>query len=148
MEKLSTLNIKELLRGRELRATSSRIEVLSIIANHGSAIPYTKIQQSLKDFDRVTLYRILLTLIEKGIIHKASVSGTETYYAVCNHNCSSHAHNHEHIHFKCEQCNEVSCVQIDTTLSIAIPNFSIQELNIEAKGICESCNEDNLISAN
>ena len=132
----NTARLTELLKSRKLKATPKRVELLSAIDDYDSAIPYSKLQTALQKFDRVTLYRTLNTLLEKGIIHKASVEGTETYYAMCStHTCSSHAHHHEHIHFKCTNCKTVSCVQVAQPLNIKIPNFVIKNLEVNATGL-------------
>ena len=133
------MNYKNLLQSRDLKATSKRIEILEMIAKYGSAMPYSELQKSLENFDRVTLYRNINTLMDSGIIHKASTRGQETYYAICSHQCTSKYHNHQHIHFKCMNCMEVSCLQIDSQVSIQIPNVQIQNIEIEASGICENC---------
>lgn len=128
-----------LLRNRNLKATSKRIEVLSVISQNEKAIPLSEIQKSLKDFDRVTLYRTIQALTENGIIHKAMSDEKNTYYAICSHRCSSHQHDHKHIHFKCNSCHTVSCVQAEQSISLSILGHSIEDFEIEAKGICASC---------
>ena len=133
------MNFKNLLQSRDLKATGKRIEVLTTIENYGSAMPYSELQKSLANFDRVTLYRTINTLTEKGIIHKASTRGQETYYAICSHHCTSEHHNHQHIHFKCTNCNSVSCIEIDEKIAIEIPNFKINNVEIEVSGICDQC---------
>lgn len=133
------MNFKNILQARDLKATSKRMEVLQTIAEYGSAMPYSELQKSLQNFDRVTLYRNINTLMDKGVIHKASTRGQETYYAICSHHCTSEHHNHQHIHFKCTNCKEVSCMEIDDHISIQIPNVQVQNIEIEASGICENC---------
>ena len=77
---LDVKTIKELLHKRELKATNSRIDLLSNLDKFGSAMPYSAIQKALKSTDRVTLYRTLQTLSDKGIIHKAAHIDNEDYY--------------------------------------------------------------------
>ncbi len=133
------MNFKNILQARDLKATSKRLEVLQTIADYGSAMPYSELQKALTNFDRVTLYRNINTLMDKGVIHKASTRGQETYYAICSHHCTAEHHNHQHIHFKCTSCKEVSCMEIDDHISVQIPNVQIQNIEIEASGICENC---------
>jgi Fur family ferric uptake transcriptional regulator len=133
------MDFKNILRARDLKVTAKRLEVLQAIENYGSAMPYSELQRSLSGFDRVTLYRNINTLMDKGVIHKASTRGAETYYAICSHHCTSEGHNHQHIHFKCTSCKEVSCLQIGQNLTIQIPNVQVQNIEIEASGICQNC---------
>ena len=58
--------IKELLHKRKLKATNSRIDLLSNLDKFGSAMPYSAIQKALKSTDRVTLYRTLQTLSDRN----------------------------------------------------------------------------------
>lgn len=131
--------LAELLRERNLKATATRLQVLSVIANYGNAIPYSGIQKDLESFDRVTLYRILHTLEDKGIIHKALIDESETFYALCSRNCTTHHHHHNHIHFKCTQCREVTCVPSSNDIQPSIPGHVIEYFTIEATGICAVC---------
>jgi len=132
-------DIKDYLRERSLKVTPIRMELLTLLANHGVALPYSEIQKQLKSFDRVTLYRTINALMDNGIVHKASTSGDETYYALCSQQCSKHCHKHEHIHFKCTQCGEVSCVHIEQAFNISLPNYQIDDVSIEVTGVCKKC---------
>ena len=78
MEK--NIHLAELLRERKLKATSTRLEVLSVISDYNKAIPFSEIQNALHNFDRVTLYRTIHALMENGIIHKALIEEKETFF--------------------------------------------------------------------
>jgi len=133
------IELTALLKTRKLKATATRLKLLTVIAAHETAVPYSVIQSELENTDRVTLYRTLNTLLEKGIIHKALTGENDTYYAMCTHQCTSTAHKHEHIHFKCSNCQEVSCVSIPTPISISIPNATVDSIEIQATGVCSKC---------
>jgi len=130
----------ELLREQKLKATSTRLEVLSVISDYNKAIPFSEIQNALHDFDRVTLYRTIHALMENGIIHKALIDEKETFFALSSNSCSSDCHNHKHSHFKCSSCQAVMCVQVDRPISFSIPGHSIESFEIEARGVCATCN--------
>ena len=139
---MDEVSIKNYLRERKLKATSIRVDLLMLMSQSDSALPYSEIQKHLKDFDRVTLYRTINVLIDSGIVHKASTSGEEIYYALCTRQCSRSCHKHEHIHFRCTECKEVSCLHVDQALKVSIPDYSIQEVSVEVKGICKKCLEN------
>ena len=128
-----------LLRDRNLKATPKRLELLSVVANYHTAIPYSELQKELHHFDRVTLYRTINALLDSGIIHKASVSSDEVYYAMCKEYCTSECHNHKHVHFKCLECLEVSCVDVTNPIQIQIPNTIVKQVEIEVSGVCSKC---------
>lgn len=138
---MKEIDLAKLLRARDLKATSTRLEALSIIAGYPKAMPYSKLRDELKDFDRVTLYRTIQALTEHGIIHKAMTAGDDTYYALCGRGCSTLEHDHGHIHFKCTSCNQVSCVFPDEPLNLNISQHIVHNIAIEASGICMSCNK-------
>ena len=58
-------NIKEMLKKRNLKATSNRLNLLTKMQNNGSAMSYSKIQNTMQPIDRVTLYRTIEKLKEK-----------------------------------------------------------------------------------
>ncbi len=136
---LTTEETKVLLRSRKLKATPTRLEVLSTLKKHTSAVTFSEIQRVCTNTDRVTLYRTIQTFLDKGIIHKAYQSEEETFYALCNHNCSSEAHFHDHLHFKCSTCDQVTCQQLTDEIKIVLPNFKINKVDINITGICNRC---------
>jgi len=131
--------IASILNSRDLKSTGIRKGVLQIINNSEKAVAQTEIEEQLGNFDRVTLYRTLNILVEKGILHKAFTEQNETYFAMCSSKCSSQKHQHNHIHFKCSNCGVVSCQQPDVKTDISIAGFDLQKIRIEAEGICQNC---------
>ena len=97
------------------------------------------IQKALKSTDRVTLYRTLQTLSDKGIIHKAANIDNEDYYAICGHSCNSQDHNHNHVHFKCNDCNTITCENMEEEVIISLPHYTIDSISININGKCKSC---------
>jgi len=129
--------IKSILRDVGLRVTLNRIEVLSIISNYSKAITYSDLQKRLIGFDRVTLYRTIQSLMEFKIIHIAMVDDDEKYYAMKNFQIS--AKEHDHLHFKCTSCNEVSCIHQESPISTVIPGYTIDSVSIKITGVCNRC---------
>ena len=132
------MDAAQTLKSHQLRVTKIRLAILDALSQREAAQPYSALQQSLGEFDRTTLYRTLLALIEKGLIHKALEENGEIYYALCA-TCTTHEHRHDHVHFRCTTCGEVTCVHLSEDLKIALPDLHIQELDITAKGTCERC---------
>ena len=130
---------KSLLKKRKLRATPARTDLLNVVQSYGTAIPYTKIQEKLADTDRITLYRTLNIFLEKGILHKAYTSGEETYYAVCGENCTAHEHRHNHVHFKCTICENVTCEKTAEEIRIDLPGFRVETVGVFLTGVCGGC---------
>ena len=95
----------------------------------------------MQPIDRVTLYRTIEKLKEKGIIHTAFQSNNEIYYAICGMDCSSENHIHNHIHFKCDDCHTITCENIEQEIYLSIPNFKINSVSINVNGKCKDCAE-------
>ena len=130
----------ELLKSKKISETPFRREVLAIFRNYTNAIPLSTVEKELKEYNRITLYRTIKIFIEKGIIHEITISGEESNYAICHEECSTSAHQHQHIHFKCSSCKKIFCVEVDQFPSIKLPNYKINQLEIQATGLCDNCN--------
>ena len=131
--------IRLLLNDKKLKATQTRISLLSILHKKNSAVSYSSIQKSLKKTDRVTLYRTIQSLTENGIIHKAFQDKNEVYYAICGTSCDENNHNHNHAHFKCIECNTISCEDLVQPIKIQLADFNFHKISINIEGICKTC---------
>lgn len=129
----------ELLKSKGIRSTNFRQDLLRVFMKYENAITNEEIEKELGDFDRITLYRTLKSFKEKGLIHEITIPEEPKRYALCN-DCSLHEHDHQHIHFQCDQCNTVYCIEPKQYPKIEIPNFIIHTTEIQVKGICEKCN--------
>ncbi|MDM1294667.1 transcriptional repressor [Sphingobacterium sp. N143] len=137
----STTVYPEILKQNSLKVTQPRLKVLEIISTKDSAISQPELEKLLgKDIDRVTLYRVLASFEEKGIIHKIfDLHGTATY-AMCSTNCSEHDHHDQHVHFICRICNSVYCLDDMTLPKVSIPaGFSLEAIAVNALGVCNHC---------
>lgn len=131
--------IKELLRDRKLKATPTRVGVLESIQGFNGAIPYSTLQESLGDADRITIFRTLNVLLDNGLIHKTHFENSETYYAMCPATCSAVGHYHNHAHFKCIICDTVTCTHLPEGVRINLPSYKIDKVDIHVTGTCPSC---------
>ena len=129
-----------LLKSKKISETPFRKEVLAIFDRHNNAIPLSVVEKELKEFNRITLYRTIKVFLEKGIIHEITINGAVSNYAICQDECNTVAHQHQHIHFKCTNCNIVFCVEVDKFPSINLPKYKIDQLEIQATGLCQTCN--------
>lgn len=123
---------------KQIRNTKSKTEILSLINASEVALSHAEIQTALNGLcDRVTIYRVLDRLSEEGIVHKiVNVDGV-VKYAIC-HNCET-KHNHNHVHFSCENCKKVVCIE-NVVPKIQLPEkFVIHDYNFVVSGICDNC---------
>lgn len=132
-------DFRELLRSRELKATGTRLRLLTEMEKYASAMPYTVIKEVMPSADRVTLYRTLEILLEKGIIHKALQDKNDIYYAVCDSKCDHKQHRHDHLHFQCVRCNSVTCEKPTGSMQISLPHAEIHSVSVHVRGVCREC---------
>lgn len=131
-----------MLADHGLRKTAFRKEVLSIfLANKGKAVTTSAIEESLENFDRITLYRTLKSFEEKGLIHLAMDINGQSRYALCNHNCNVEKHQDAHAHFHCDSCGHTTCLDDmhDSYESLVPQGYKIKDVQITFSGVCESC---------
>ncbi|MGV3761605.1 Fur family transcriptional regulator [Parapedobacter sp.] len=130
-----------LLRRNKLKVTKPRLRVLQIISDKETAISQPELEKVLGDsIDRVTLYRVLATFEEKGILHKIfDLHGTATY-ALCSTECDEHHHHDEHVHFICEMCNSIYCLEDFRMPKINLPDgYQLRSIGVNAVGLCAQC---------
>ena len=132
-----------LLKQYQLKVTQPRLRTLEVISTKKSAISQPELEKLIgKEIDRVTLYRVLASFEEKGILHKIfDLNGTATY-ALYSTNCSEHNHHDQHVHFICRSCNSVFCMDEITLPSFNIPEgYKLEAVAINALGLCDQCQE-------
>lgn len=127
----------EVLHEHNLKRTSCREGILSVIYNAGQALSENEIRERLAgNFDRTTFYRSFRTLQESKILHKIVVDNQLVKYALDN----SVTLKKEHAHFYCEKCNSVRCLESVQVETPALPNgFKAFETEIIIKGMCNKC---------
>lgn len=124
---------------KQSRNTVARTEITRLIHESGVALSHAELQVLLDGLcDRVTTYRVLDRLMQEGIIHKVvDIDGT-IKYAEC-HTCTTEIHHHDHLHFSCEQCKTVTCVE-DVEPKIKLPvTYKVHKINLTVSGICPNC---------
>lgn len=123
---------------RKTRNTKAKKEILDLINQSNFALSHSEIQLSLKGLcDRVTTYRVLNRLLDEGLIHKViDIDGGIRYASCCN--CST-MHNHSHIHFSCQKCKTLTCLE-DIYPSFKLPNnYKAIKMNFTVSGLCPQC---------
>ena len=136
---------EDLLLKNGLKRTGARLQVLDVLTHRNSATSQPYLENVIgKDIDRVTLYRILKTFEEKGIIHRILDKQGTANYAICSNSCTENHHHDEHVHFNCNNCLRVYCLDDVKIPSLKIEKgFKIEDMNLIVSGICKDCNQAN-----
>jgi len=104
------------LRSASLRVTPIRIKVLAELLEEERALSHQDIQERFLEVGRVTLYRVLDSLISVGLAHK--IAGYDRAFRYSsgaaeqsnpNIDGKKDSFQHQHGHFKCTRCTKVFC---------------------------------------
>lgn len=125
---------------KQSRNTIAKTEILDIINRSEIAFSHSEIASLLGAIcDRVTIYRVLDRLVDEGLVHKVINTDGGVKYASC-HGCeTTHGHKHNHLHFSCQQCKSVTCIE-DVEPSFQLPEkYKVIEVNFTVSGLCPKC---------
>lgn len=123
---------------RNTRHKQSVIELLSVT---GPALSADDVYERLGDGpNRVTVYRILDRLEKEGIAHRVVGLNGKTYYSLCEHSCGDDGHVHNHAHFQCRNCMEMTCLAIEPHLP-KHRDYLIEDQQVLLIGLCMACRQ-------
>lgn len=141
-----------------LRPTKARLAVLKTITESSSALSHAEILErlaGLKEFDRVTVYRVLDWLTENQLVHKISGDNRAWKFQLSQPNdqvVSSKNHsantklgmlgqNHHHAHLHCKICGQITCIhELEPHFPPAALNkYQVDTIDINIRGVCLQC---------
>jgi Fur family ferric uptake transcriptional regulator len=125
--------------GIKRRTTHIQQDIRDLLLKSSDALSQSDVEARISvSADRATIFRVLNRLVEDGFLHKIMSDDGKTYFAVCHNGCQSGHHHDEHSHFRCVQCNKLSC--LNDHLSPALPpNYHVLHTNTVITGICPVC---------
>lgn len=131
-------SIAEYLRHRGARATPARIQVLYLLRKAPAPLSHAEIETQLGGkgaLDRVTLYRVLDWLVKSGLAHRNADAGRVFRYSPAS--TGEHA---RHVHFRCESCGGVYCLEAPLPVAPALPpGFALTRMDFDLRGTCARC---------
>ena len=129
------------------RNTPAKRFVVAQFSQTNRAISQRELQDAPDNmYDRVTLYRVLERLVSEGFLHRATDKTGVIRYAQCNHNHHAENCTHQHIHFHCEICDEVQCLD-NIIPGFQLPQgFKINQVLFTIAGVCPHCSNKNISS--
>ena len=139
--------IKSLLKENQLRITQTRLDVAKVLLdNLGSPMSpeeiFNQITSSSIPCDQVSVYRILGTFEDIGLVIKSKFQGEASRYMVDE--CGK-THKHHHHFFKCVSCNTVEpfdgCFIGKKEKDLASKGYTSLQHHIEITGICPGCTD-------
>jgi len=133
---------ESILKNHNLRKTGGRLSVLQCFLKYGKALSHGEVQELVEEkMDRVTLYRILQSFEEKGLVHKVPDDQVSVKYALCDHTHQHHhAHSDNHAHFKCSSCGDTVCLEESAIPAVHVPQgFKVHGSFLLLEGLCDEC---------
>ncbi len=133
---------KLLLKEHGLRVTGPRVSVLEALTRATHPLSHSEVLDTLgkTSWDASTTFRTLKKLVEEGLAVVASrVDGIDRYAFSENGQ-----EPHEHAHFVCNDCGEVSCLPESVLPKVKSNNrwaTSVQKAQMQLRGECPDCIE-------
>jgi len=86
--------------------------------------------------DRVTLYRVLDSLVAGGLAHRLADESR-----VFRFSAAQQAEAHEaHAHFRCQDCGRVFCLDAPPPAAPELPaGFRLSRMTLDLRGECREC---------
>lgn len=120
------------------RNTAAKLGIHRIISESEVALSHVDIRTALDGLcDRVTIYRVLDRLVDEGLVHRiVNVDGI-VRFAGCR-SCTLE-HRHGHIHFNCERCKTVTCLNEVEPVFRLPGSYTVTEVQFTLSGLCPNC---------
>ncbi len=135
-------NSLQVLKDAKLNRTFQRVAVLDVLINAERPLAVIHIFKNIslhQKINKVTVYRILSSFMEKGIVRGIPTGEGINYYEMA---CR---HNPVHAHFYCKSCKKMFCLDPITFSRVGLfsnlNGFKIDALSVNMTGICKSCND-------
>ncbi|MEW6513798.1 MAG: transcriptional repressor [Pseudomonadota bacterium] len=124
------------IRAAGVKVTPGRVRVLVALLAAAQPLSHADLEALLPDADRVTLYRVLDSLVACGLALKAvDPRGVFRFSA-----SSTQREHSSHIHFRCTYCGGVFCLKAAPPPPPKLPRgFRLAEVEYDVRGVCASC---------
>jgi Fur family ferric uptake transcriptional regulator len=120
------------------RVTAARVSALGVLLAGRRALAHTDIEHAMSGtVDRVTLYRVLDWLVEKGLAHRIAGADRVWRYSIAS------AEHGDHAHFQCNQCGKVLCLEQLAKPEVRLPRlpsgYRSERVEMTVQGRCAEC---------
>lgn len=131
----------ELIRAAGVKVTRGRVRVLDALAAAHQPLCHAELEARLGEdgeaaMDRVTLYRVLDSLVACGLALKATdARGVFRFTAA-----GARREHAGHVHFRCTDCGGVFCLEAEPPPPPKLPRgFRLAEVELDVRGTCATC---------
>ena len=128
----------------DLEPTSNRLAVLDVFWENATALTAADVFEAVLEshkMNRVTLYRILDLLEEKGVLNRTSSGERAARYCLER---TGWPKGHSHIH--CTKCGEVRCIDneqlhFDASALSGAVGWRVDHVELRLDGVCPDCSK-------
>jgi Fur family ferric uptake transcriptional regulator len=131
----------ELIRAAGVKVTRGRVRVLDALRAARQPLSHAEMEALPAGagdaaIDRVTLYRVLDSLVACGLALKAvDTRGVFRFSAA-----GAQRRHADHIHFRCTGCGGVFCLKAEPPPPPKLPRgFRLNEVAYDVRGLCAGC---------
>jgi Fur family ferric uptake transcriptional regulator len=133
---------QKILATAQLKPTANRLRVLTMVGNNRFPLSADDIFNTLSrnhTINRVTVYRILDLLVDRGIVERLSTAGRAAYYGLAPNDFHQ-----PHPHFYCKRCGQMDCLDPESMNVDTDPLWKtfpgrIDKVEVRVDGICKNC---------
>lgn len=140
MKNHSNKDIENILEGKGVKPTANRIIILREFLNASHPLTLADLEL-LSEFslDKATIFRTLELFTQKDVVHVIEDGSRSFKYELC-HGGVRHSVSDQHVHFYCENCKELFCLEDVQIPLVQVPEgFITRSVNYMIKGICPKC---------
>lgn len=125
--------------------TKHKTEIIKFLKeNDDKHLTIGEIQKELKDIPIATLYRLMDSLVEEGVVRKYITSPNSP----CCFQYSDCGHDHHHFHLVCEKCGKLihlDCDEVDHLVEHINDEhgFKVDISKVNLYGVCDECAKEN-----
>lgn len=128
-------DLKAILRGAGLRASSQRLSVLKFLLenqNHPTAEEILLgLNQDNPTLSRATVYNSLSAFVDKDLVYLLEFKDAESRYDI---------NTFEHGHFKCRKCGAIKDVPFGQDLAWPqLADCQVERRSLLLTGVCDDC---------
>lgn len=128
-----------ILRGAGLRVTAPRVAVMTAMLRRHHPVSAADLIEDVGSLglSEVTIYRNLNRLAEIGVLRRVDTTERRRRFEVAEGRA-----NHEHPHFVCDACGEVTCLETDIE-PLSMPElpagYRVETQRVILHGRCDTC---------
>ena len=131
-------DLDPILLAHDVRPTANRIMVARALAAAGRPLSMTELETTLATVDKSSIFRTLMLFRDHHLVHVVE-GGDGVRYELC-HSHEADVDDDEHVHFYCERCHNVYCLDTVTAPAVTLPQgYRARAINYMVKGLCPGC---------